>query len=509
MQTVTIAITGITGAMGEAVLERFAAQKRFHLRLLLHEKKKGTAVMRRCMRNAAAKISTLTGDIRDKKVCAALVDGADYVLHMAAVIPPLAEHKPGLAYSTNYLGTKRLTDAILSAGNRAALIDISTVAVYGNRDIRHPFGRVGDPLTVSVFDAYGLSKRRAERYVLEAGLKRFVVLRQTGVLYEAMLTKSLGDALLYHMPLNTPVEWVSASDSARLLYRLIAADLNGEDKDIWGKVFNIGGGAAARQTGYETFLDGFSLIGADPKKVFEPHWFATGNFHCFWFSDSDVLEEKYRFRREGTKDFWERFAKGHRLYGAGKMLPASLLKRLLFEPLTKKEGAPLFWKKTKNAARVGAHFGSFAEAGKQHADWETFSLVCERDNYDTLRRHHREKDLSHGYDESKKDGDLDLCDMREAAAFRGGACLSEEMQRGDLYTKLTWRCHAGHVFTAAPYTVLKAGHWCEDCQPAGVWNMNLLAAKVPFYAQVWYDTHEKKDRRVYYGAGARVRVEEE
>ena len=80
-------------------------------------------------------------------------------------------------------------------------------------------------------------------------------------------------------------------------------------------------------------------------------------------------------------------------------------------------------------------------------------------------------------------------DLRDAAAYRGGKCISETMTKGDLYTKLVWECHDGHRFEASPYTVLKAGHWCPVCCQPEPWDFDRLAKFMPFYAQVWYDTH--------------------
>ena len=72
------------------------------------------------------------------------------------------------------------------------------------------------------------------------------------------------------------------------------------------------------------------------------------------------------------------------------------------------------------------------------------------------------------------------------------------MKPGDLYTKLRWRCHDGHEFFASPYTVLKAGHWCpECCMPDRTWNFDALAKRIPFYAQLWYDTHDENENVVY------------
>jgi len=51
-------------------------------------------------------------------------------------------------------------------------------------------------------------------------------------------------------------------------------------------------------------------------------------------------------------------------------------------------------------------------------------------------------------------------EMRKIAGSRGGACLSEGYRNTD--TKLSWRCSAGHEWSAAP-THIKKGHWCPWC----------------------------------------------
>lgn len=104
--------------------------------------------------------------------------------------------------------------------------------------------------------------------------------------------------------------------------------------------------------------------------------------------------------------------------------------------------------------------------------------------------------LNHGYDESKKESELDISDVREAARFRGGECLSTEMKKGDLYTPLEWSCAYGHKFKASPFLVLKTGHWCPECA-CPPWNFDEQAKKVPFYAQIWYDDHSSDENNFY------------
>ena len=72
------------------------------------------------------------------------------------------------------------------------------------------------------------------------------------------------------------------------------------------------------------------------------------------------------------------------------------------------------------------------------------------------------------------------------------------MTKGDLYTPITWECHDGHRFHASPYTVLKAGHWCPECCMPEPWQFDITAKYIPFFAQVWYDTHAKGENAIYF-----------
>ncbi len=104
--------------------------------------------------------------------------------------------------------------------------------------------------------------------------------------------------------------------------------------------------------------------------------------------------------------------------------------------------------------------------------------------------------LDHGYDESKPKFQLDIDDMKFAARFRGGKCLSIHMIKGDLKTKLKWECAFGHEFKGSPRLILLGGHWCPECE-APPWNYSKIAKKNPFFAQVWYPIHSKDESGYY------------
>ena len=244
------------------------------------------------------------------------------------------------------------------------------------------------------------------------------------------------------------------------------------------------------------------------KKELSPAWHSIRNFHGIWFEDSDLLQDMFDFRRDRADSYWKEVFDKRRIFRLAKILPDGLVSRLVLRRLLKDYNAPRKWIKDNERGLIKAYFGSSLNVDCLISDWKEYPLLCEGKvaggdvDYNALRNVENVKEmgmhLDHGYDESKRDEDLDLEDMKSAARFRGGECLSESMKKGDLYTPLKWRCHDGHEFYAAPYTVIKAGHWCEECEPLGVWDFDRQARFSPFYAQVWYDTHAKGERYVYY-----------
>lgn len=52
-------------------------------------------------------------------------------------------------------------------------------------------------------------------------------------------------------------------------------------------------------------------------------------------------------------------------------------------------------------------------------------------------------------------------DMKNAAADRGGRCLSEEYINAR--THLLWQCKEGHQWRAIPVNITRKGSWCPVC----------------------------------------------
>ena len=180
-----IAVTGITGNMGQATLDALETVPGItKLKLLCNNEKRMRKLLKKhkTIRN---KIEVIPGGMTQPAL-RRLVQGSDLVINMAAVIPPASDHFHERARLCNDVGVDILVSEIETAKPMPALVHISTVAVYGNRT-GQPFVRVGDPLLASPLDVYSATKIRGEFHVLESNIEKWAILRQSAMLHPQML----------------------------------------------------------------------------------------------------------------------------------------------------------------------------------------------------------------------------------------------------------------------------------------------------------------------------------
>ncbi|AGT43607.1 NAD-dependent epimerase/dehydratase family protein [Treponema pedis] len=504
----TVFITGASGTMGEEALKQIAETDNYNITVILRQKKKNLKLAKKLKKRYGKSVNIIFGDLSVFADCVKCTENADYIIHCAAIIPPAADHNSDDVYKSNYLGTLNLINAVKISPkcSEVKFIYIGTVAEYGNRTFKAPWIRTGDPLLTSAFDFYGATKVMAEREVIESGLNSWVSLRQSGVLYDNIMMKNMDDGLMFHTCWNTPIEWATARTSGLLLKNLLQKNEDGSlPKEFWKRVYNIGNGSSARVTGYETLDRGFKLMGRSAKDVFKPNWNSPRNFHCGWFYDSKILNEYLDFQYEGFEEFFKQLDKKFWYFKLGKPFP-SLIRKFAIEPLLRTCNAPMYWLKNNFEGRIKAFFGSREKFEKIPQTWENYPLLCENKNpetgeyldYSSIKDESKAAQflLAHGYDETKPESSLNIDDMKQAARFRGGKCLSEEMIPGDLYTPLEWECSCGHKFKATPFLILKGGHWCPECA-VPPWNFDEHAKHSKFYAQIWYNDHEENENNFY------------
>lgn len=491
-----IALTGATGAMGgEVLLSLMRSPKNFTVRCLINDKRKRfPAFVKKTLKKYKDRIEILRGNISRYNDCVKLVDGANYVINCASIIPPKSDHDPDGTYKSNFLGTKNIVDAILASGrgDEISYVHIATVAMYGHRAYPHLWARVGDPMISSDYDVYSMWKLKAERYVLESGLKKFVSLRQTAILHKYMFANNLKDGLMFHTVWNGALEWVTDVDSGILCKNLVERDLDGKLDGFWNRVYNIGGGDSCRVSGFETFDRCFRLTGKGAKKYFKPNWNIARNFHGVWYTDSDELENYLQYRSETFESFWKRMGRKYWYFKLGAMVPAPIISALAIKRLFKNTNAPMYWLKNGKDGRIKAFFGGREAYDAIPKKWKDYPLLCENADYNEIKDIKNAKLLEHGYDDKKPLNELTLEDLRSAASFRGGKCLETEWSADKLYQKARWQCRDGHEFKLTPYSVLKGGYWCPECCEPKPWKAGSLS-DIPYYSQIYFDSHDKSE----------------
>lgn len=482
----TVFLTGATGTMGHAGLVELSKRlDRFNITLLARPSKINKEKL--ATYEAVAGIRIVWGDLTSYQDVLNGVTGADYVLHVGGMVSPAADYFPKKTLKVNTTAAQHIVDAVKAQPNadQIKVVYIGSVAQTGHRNAPVHWGRTGDPINISVYDHYAISKTIAERIFVESGIRHWACLRQTGILCPELLFKG-SDPITFHVPLDGVLEWATAEDSGRLLANVCEEEVPDE---FWNRFYNISSGPSFRLTNYEFESKLLKAIGCPaPEKIFEPNWFAIRNFHGQWYTDSDLLEGYLHFRSNQTCDNYFKWMASQVpwYFHLAKIVPPVFIK-LGMGAIAKKPGlGTRNWIKNRHQDRISAYFGSYE-------DWQA---IPGWDKIRTERPSETPVFLDHGYDESKPKSEWDIEDMRKAAEFRGGKCLSPVMTKGDLSTPLDWECQFGHRFKASPTLVLLGGHWCPECLPLP-WNYDEIAKGNPFFAQVWYPFHDKKEHNVY------------
>jgi nucleoside-diphosphate-sugar epimerase len=505
-----VCLFGASGTMGrEAFKELWKRRKDYDIVVLLRPSEKNKALLREYEKEAGIQpipgkgvaeadgFKIVWGDATAYSDVEEAIRGAGWVLDAMAFISPQADYYPEMAKAVNTDGIRNIVKAIEAqpdGAERVRLVYTGTVAATGDRLQSIHMGRVGDPLKPSVFDFYAVTKIAGERAVLESAIRHWASLRMTFIMpMDYGESVELRDPIMFHQPIDSFMENISARDAGYGLVRCLDIP---DDSDFWRRVYNMGGGPQVRSTAYDYMNKTFQISGLSGLQACtERKWFALRNFHMQYYEDSHVLNEYLQHWRDSLDVYWKDLEETmptdmKQMVSQCRSDPEmqQKIERVAYGTMKNlaenHRNGTAYWYNNRCDQRITAFF----------KDYETYDAIPDWDvdmpQMDPEPEWHR---LDHGYDESKER--LDLADLRGAAEFRGGKCLSSDWN-GDLYQTLRWECAVGHGFTGKPGTVLKTGHWCPDCVPPP-WDFDGEAKRNPFFAQVWYPNHDRDEANFY------------
>ena len=493
-------IVGLFGASGHTGIPTLKELLKVEgiecIKILLEKKYKRNKLVLKIAKKHHNKIKIYYGDISNKEDLFDVLKDCHYLINLAGVIPSESDKSPDRSYRANELGAYNIVDVIENNYPDVKLIDITTVALYGHRNYKHPYIRVGDPLFPGVYDFYTTHKIRGEYHLLESNIKNFVIIRQTAMIYMEMLTANMKDGIMFHTPFNTPIEWSTAEDTARLLACIIKEDHLGHlnHNNFWNKIYNLGGGEKSRVSGYETINFGFKLLGGTAKDFYEPRFNVTRNFHCGFFYDGEILNDMFHYRKDDIESYWNKIGKKYWYFSLGKICPKKLIKKMSIEGAFKDSESPMYWYKNKDYARIIAYFGNVEKYESLPRSWDEFEIV----DYTKEKTLSTYEPIDYGFDIDKRDEEITYDDLVNVAKRHGGKLISTSFKTGDVYTRVEWENSDKERFFAKPYTILRGGHWMNKTYKEYVYEFDRLAKKDAIYASYWYDSNDKDEDHYYY-----------
>ncbi|MBB2148231.1 NAD-dependent epimerase/dehydratase family protein [Pedobacter sp. LMG 31462] len=287
-----ILLTGASGTVGFEVLKQLILQAD-QFEITAFDQKTKNAI--KLLSPFEKQLNVVYGDLTNPEEVAKVCKEQDDVIHLAAIIPPLADEKQELAYAVNVKGTENLVLGLKKHSPQAFFMYSSSISVYGDR-LHTPWINSTDVLAPSLEDHYAVTKIEAEQLIRNSGLD-FCIFRLAAIMG---LSNHKPSGIMFHMPLATAMEILTPEDTARAFVNAIA-----HRTSLTGKTYNLGGGASCRTT-YEEFLSqSFKAFGLG-KMDFPTHAFAEKNFHCGYYADGDELEDLLHFRRDTLEDYFEK-----------------------------------------------------------------------------------------------------------------------------------------------------------------------------------------------------------
>ena len=255
----SVLVTGGAGSMGRLVCGRLASEghtiRAFDLATANFE-------------GLPDGVSALPGDLTSKVSMQSAIENVDAVVHLAAILPPVADQQIELAQLVNVQGTEILVNAMQSSNSTARLVFSSSVSVYGKPTTDD---EVSTFMRYNPDDNYAKTKAESEQLVLNSGLDS-CVLRISGV--SIPVFQEPPDAWPF-LP-DQKIEFIHRDDAVAAITSAVTAELTSTTR-----IINASGGDTWRMKGSEYVADYFKMIEVNPDEAI----YQSSKGHFAWYSD--------------------------------------------------------------------------------------------------------------------------------------------------------------------------------------------------------------------------------
>lgn len=297
-----VLVTGAGGTVGLQVIRFLLSEGKYEITAL---ELKTKHVYKR-LKQFRKRINIVYGDVNDNAIVDALVKDHDVVIHLAGVLPPLANVREDLCQEIDLNGTKQIVDAIKSYNPDCFLLYSSSTSVYGLQEDFENISTSTKP-NLDEYDYFSKYKLECEKYIKD-NLKHYSIFR---------LAYILGDPgpenLIYSITPNSKCELLSSEDAG---YAFVCAiDFMSQ---VNKKTFNVSGGEKFR-TKYSDYLVYLFKTYGLSLKFLSAYLFAEKNYYGGYYIDGNKLDEILHFRSKNLDVYYNLLTKYK--YKASRILP--------------------------------------------------------------------------------------------------------------------------------------------------------------------------------------------
>lgn len=312
-----VLVTGAAGAIGNLVIKYLLSEGKYEITAIDLKNKNTFQILKRYRR----RINIIYGDITDPILTDALVKDHDYIIHLAGVLPPLANINKDLMEVVDYKSTENIIRAIEFYNKNCELLYASSTSIYDN--LKNTEVTIQSKVTNNDLDYYSQGKLEIEKMISKKH-KNHIIFRLPLVLSD--LSKN---DFLYNGVTNEYIEVITAEDAA---YAFVKALDN--VPSLNGKKYNLSGGESCRTTYKEILINILKYYGLSWKFI-RSRLFNHKDFHGFIYKDSDKLENILHFRNDSISSYFMRQKRKHKNRKFNIIMAKPLL-RLLYNCEVKK-----------------------------------------------------------------------------------------------------------------------------------------------------------------------------
>ena len=150
-----VLVTGAGGSIGIQVIKYLLSEGKYEITALDLRNKNSQKRLKKYRR----RINLIYADMNDSVLMDALVRDHDYIIHLAGIMPPIADIKKNISDYIDYKGTENIIKAMNMYNPDAYFVYASSTTIYGNVD--NP--NVNTKPNLTPLDYYSNTKLKIEK----------------------------------------------------------------------------------------------------------------------------------------------------------------------------------------------------------------------------------------------------------------------------------------------------------------------------------------------------------